>query len=235
MNGWLFFRIIIDDFLNFFFDDPSKFSCLGDDYYDDKEADLDEIIVRAFNTLSLGKLDWIMSVKNRNGKKLISKGHAYTKERGPNTLGKVSWKCEKTLFCNGRGYIKGFEPPMVLTVKHHEKCTPIFKRHTVVEGDKVIKQRADQSSDKCRTLITESNKLLSEEAVVQIPTYNANRQKIQRIRRKKAGGGNEPIDISSIIIKTDLQNTYRDDKFFSGLKKNVLIPKSNQKTNEYHA
>ena len=126
----------------------------------------------------MDEMNWIMSKTNRNGMKLISNGFAYTKERGPNTLGKVTWKCEYATKCTGRGYSIGFEPPFTLTVVH-KNHGPGFTRHQVLQSSIEIKNRAEISRDKPRTIIAETNKLISLDAVMKLSNYDASRAKIK--------------------------------------------------------
>ncbi|RNA09555.1 hypothetical protein BpHYR1_045001, partial [Brachionus plicatilis] len=142
-------------------------------------------------------------------------GFAYTKERGPNKLGKVSWKCEFTTKCNARGYSVGFEPPFTLTVLH-KNHGPDFTRHQVLQSNVEIKNRAEISRDKARTIIAETNKEISLDAVMKLPNYDASRAKIQRARSNKAGAGKEFDELSKVEIKEELKVTYRNEKFLWG-------------------
>lgn len=159
----------------------------------------------------MGELNWIMTKTNRNGYKLFSKGHAYTKERGPNTKGNVTWRCE--WLCGGRGFSVGFEPPFIMTWMH-QNHKPDMKRIKVLQSNETIKKRAKESKDKPRTIVNKTNKEIDLDAVMQLSNYNACRSKINRERSKKPGFGKEFEDLSKIIVIDELSVTCRRDRFF---------------------
>ncbi|RNA44359.1 hypothetical protein BpHYR1_051270 [Brachionus plicatilis] len=132
-----------------------------------------------------------MTKTNRNGYKLFSKGHAYTKERGPNTKGNVTWRCE--WLCGGRGFSVGFEPPFIMTGMH-QNHKPDMKRIQVLQSNETIKKRAKESKDKPRTIVTETNKEIDLDA--------------------KPGFGKEFEDLSKIVVIDELSVTCRRDRFF---------------------
>ena len=78
----------------------------------------------------------------------------------------------------------------------------------------MIKDMAFTSRDDPRSISIDASLSLSEPAVSQMKKMDALRQVINRVRKNKAGFGQNAPDLASIVIPENLTNTYRNQKFY---------------------
>ena len=70
------------------------------------------------------------------------------------------------------------------------------------------------SKDDQRSITIDSSLELIDSAVSQLTIMDAMRQVISRVRKNKAGFGENAADLASIVVPDNLFNTYRNQKFF---------------------
>ena len=84
----------------------------------------------------------------------------------------------------------------------------------LLQQRKDIKSEANSKSrNKPRRIIRDANSELPKEVLAQLPTQEASRQVINRIKRKQVDGGVNPITRAEIMIPTDLKFTLNGERF----------------------
>ncbi len=91
---------------------------------------------------------------------------------------------------------------------------PTLKLKDILNQREVLKTEAKSGSlNKPRRMIRGANHKLSAEVIAQLPTSDASRQAINRIRSSNVDGGVNPICREDVSISRELQTTYNGMKF----------------------
>ncbi|CAF1013129.1 unnamed protein product [Brachionus calyciflorus] len=126
------------------------------------------------NKLTLENKDFFLTKTKTGGLKLCSLGYYYTKERLVKNNNKYHWKCESTKSCNGRAHTIGLEGPLLITVAHTHQPDIIRKQKLI--NDEKYKQMAENTKENPREIMTDVQKCVEEDVVVQ----NSNYENIRR-------------------------------------------------------
>ena len=123
----------------------------------------------------------------------------------------TNWKCD-TVKCPGRANTKSNGPPVIITKDHNHLPNPALSM--LLQQRKDINSEANSKSrNKPRRIIRDANSELPKEVLAQLPTQEASRQVINRIKRKQVDGGVNPITRAEIMIPTDLKFTLNGERF----------------------
>ena len=123
---------------------------------------------------------------NKNSELLIFEGYAYIKHRtlADNSL---SWRCGQSS-CNGRVRTKDDSVEIVKDHCHFPDPADIEKR----KFRKTLKDRAAVSDVTPRQTIFATQRDVNRETAVHLPSYSANQQAVNRVRREKRPKMAEP-------------------------------------------
>jgi hypothetical protein len=121
-------------------------------------------------------MEYIKSQKN--GKLLLCDGYRYRKDKA--RLNSTSWRCTKT-GCKGRLLVTG-ENYKKATNEHNHGPDPASNEAQIVREK--IRKSAVSSEERPRAIIQACSSNISEEACIQIQSYDAARRTIQRQRNK---------------------------------------------------
>ena len=138
-----------------------------------------------------------VGITSRGRPKLVKSDYGYVQDkRGRDEI--VYWKCESRdeFACNGR--LRTDAGLIVAYVGSHNHA-PGATRAEVVKALTDVKEKAKSSQDSSHHIVTSATNAVSQEAVVQLPSGNALKRKVQRTR---VTAGNVPPAPASLL---DLQ------------------------------
>ena len=144
---------------------------------------------------------------NKNSELLIFKGYAYIKHRtlADNSL---SWRCALSS-CNGRVRTKEDSVEIVKDHCHFPNPADIEKR----KFRKTLKDRAAVSDVTPRQTIFAAQRDVNRETAVHLPSYSANQQAVNRVRREKRPKMAEPTSLTGFELPLALQKTQDGQQF----------------------
>ena len=144
---------------------------------------------------------------NKNSELLIFEGYAYIKHRtlADNSL---SWRCGQSS-CNGRVRTKDDSVEIVKDHCHFPDPADIEKR----KFRKTLKDRAAVSDVTPRQTIFAAQHDVNRETAVHSPSYSANQQAVNRVRREKRSKMAEPTSLTGFELPLALQKTHDGEQF----------------------
>ena len=144
---------------------------------------------------------------NKNSELLIFEGYAYIKHRtlADNSL---SWRCGQSSW-NGRVRTKDDSIEIVKNHCHFPDPADIEKRKI----RKTLKDRAAVSDVTPRQTIFAAQRDVNWETAVHLPSYSANQQAVNRVRREKRPKMAEPTSLTGFDLPLALQKTHDGEQF----------------------
>lgn len=150
-------------------------------------------------------MQFVKSQKGRNT--LFHEGYKYRKDK--QREGHSTWRCSKS-GCKGRLMLSGDTAKP--TTEHNHAPNPVEKVISMVK--ETIREGASKTDANPREIIQQAcSSLISEEAAVSLPSYEASRRTVQRIRNKKFLSSSALNDISEVRIGDKYSKTDRGEVF----------------------
>jgi len=139
---------------------------------------------------------------------LCSRGFSYSTDKS--NVKSVNWRCD-TSNCPGRCTSGLTGPPVEITTPHNH-LPNLFLKEILTQRETLKDEAKTASLNKPRRMIRSANSNLSE-VLAQLPTTDASRQAINRIRSCNVDGGKNPTTREEISIARELQTTLSGMKF----------------------
>ncbi|CAF0985761.1 unnamed protein product [Brachionus calyciflorus] len=160
---------------------------------------------------------WTQTKTQKGGYKVVSCGYAYTVEKPSQALvptaSTIYWKCEQHKNCSGRAISYGLKHPLTHTKKHTHNRD--LKRTEVLKCKQGIMEKALNTNDPPRTIMTQIQKGLNLETICALNKPDAMRQFINRTRHKKFSFKKfTATSLSEIEVPVELRKTFRGQEFY---------------------
>jgi len=127
-------------------------------------------------------------IYSRGKPKLCSRGFSYSTDKS--NVKSVNWRCD-TSNCPGRCTSGLTGPPVEITTPRNH-LPNLFLKEILTQRETLKDEAKTASLNKPRRMIRSANSNLSVEVLAQLPTTDASRQAINRIRCCNVDGGKNP-------------------------------------------
>ena len=146
-----------------------------------------------------------------NKVKLNVHGYLMVKDKNRNNI--YYWSCEKrtTLKCHGRAITKLIEDQHYLQKTSEHNHAAEASRVNVIKTINILKEHAQQTNDQPVQIIQTIAAHSSQEIYPYLPSHNALRQSIKRIRR--VDFPTEPQSLEDLVIPENMQKTLDGSDF----------------------